>query len=50
MYQADVSEDYGKEDPEDIVLDLSVGGFVDSVGGYKTDDTGNEGVTDVRTK
>ena len=50
VYQDDVYEDSIKEYPEDLRLNLSVGDFFDSVGGDKTDETVNKGVTDVGTE
>ena len=50
MDQADVSEAYAKEDPEDIAPDWYIEDFFDSIGGDKTDETGAEGVTDAGTK
>ena len=50
VYQANVSKDSVKEDPEYLGLDFSVGKVLDSVGSDETDETGDEGFANVRTK
>ena len=44
--RAGVSEDSAKEDPEDLVLDCSIGELFEYVGGDETDETDAKVVTD----